>query len=104
LHITGNNSGVVDLAALQSGPYTGMVYFQNRAATEDVEITGNGTFNITGTIYAANATLDATGNGNASGIGSQIIARQVSLGGNGSITVSYNSGNRAMQRQLSLVE
>jgi len=88
ISITGNSSGTVNLSPLTSGPYTGMTIFQSSAAPEDLQIAGNGTFNITGTIYAPDATLKITGNGATSNIGSQYISKDLTLSGNGNITIT----------------
>jgi hypothetical protein len=104
ISITGNEAGVVNLSALTSGTYQGMMIFQNRIAAEPITISGNGSFNMLGTIYAPNAEMSLTGNGASSTIGSAVIARTVTLGGNGSITLNFGSGLVAPQRTVRLVE
>jgi hypothetical protein len=102
--ISGNPDGIVNLSGIASGPYTGMFYFQNRLATQQVSITGNGEFNIQGTFYAANADMRLTGNGASQTIGSQIISRTVTVAGNGVINVELTTGKLAPQRIFRLVE
>src|SRR5262245_51705495 len=104
IDITGNSSGVVNLVGRTSGTYQGMIVFQNRSATEEVKITGNGKFNIQGTFYAPNGELNLTGNGSSQTIGSALIAKTVTLGGNGTINISFNSGNVAPQRIMRLAQ
>lgn len=104
ISITGNSSGVVNLSALTSGTYQGIMLFQNRLATQDISITGNGSFNMNGTIYAANADLGLTGNGSSQTIGSALISKSVTLSGNGIINVSFSGGQVAPQRILRLME
>jgi hypothetical protein len=80
--IQGNSSGTVNLSALTSGPYSGILLWQNRTAAQGMSISGNGNFSLTGTFYTANAQLSVTGNGVAT-IGSQYISRTVTIGGGG---------------------
>jgi hypothetical protein len=104
INITGNSSGSVSLSPLTDGPYSGLTFFQARNAPEDVQIAGNGTFNIYGTIYAADALLKITGNGAVSNIGSQYISLDLALAGNGNIAISYNPQLLAKTRIITLVE
>jgi hypothetical protein len=103
INITGNSSGTVSLSPLTSGPYAGLIMFQDRTSSVGMSITGNGNFTIAGTFYAANANLGITGNGNAT-IGSQYISRTLSLGGGGLVTINYSDNNTAHQRIVKLVE
>ena len=57
--------------------------YHNPASSSDVSVTGNGSLNITGTIYAAGSKLTVTGNGST--IGSRIISKTLSVTGNGSL-------------------
>jgi hypothetical protein len=57
---------------------------------------------IKGTIYAAGATISLQGNGG--NLGSEIVANQVSAGGNGTISVAYDQNAVAKTRVLNLVE
>jgi hypothetical protein len=91
------------LSPLTSGPYAGLIMFQDRTSSVGMSITGNGNFTIAGTFYAANANLGITGNGNAT-IGSQYISRTLSLGGGGLVTINYSDNNTAHQRIVKLVE
>jgi hypothetical protein len=103
INITGNSSGTVDLSPLTSGPYAGMLMFQNRTAGQTMSISGGGSFSLNGTFYAANALLKITGGGDAT-IGSQYISRQLNLGGNGAITINYTDNGTARLREVLLVE
>jgi hypothetical protein len=103
VQITGNSLGNVNLSALTSGPYAGMLMWQNRSSTVPMSISGNGAFDLTGTFYVANASLGIQGNGNAT-IGSQYISRTLSLGGNGNITINYSDNGTARIREVMLVE
>ena len=104
ISISGDPSSSVTLSHRTDGPYTGLVLFQARTLTGDVSITGNGSFNLAGTIYAPAARINVTGNGSASGIGSQWIGRELYLAGNGSINITYNDATVARTRIIALME
>jgi Putative Flp pilus-assembly TadE/G-like len=102
--ISGNGSGVVNLIGEAGGTYQGFVLYQNRNATEPISITGNGSFKILGAIYAPNADLAITGNGTSQTIGSQVITKTVTIGGNGSVNIDSAGGVAAPVRTFRLVE
>src|SRR5262249_24651740 len=77
--------GIVTLSPPTSGPYTGITMFQNRGSAQPVQVVGNGTMNMTGTFYAANAFVQVSGNGSVNYIGSQYVSRDLKLTGNGTI-------------------
>ncbi len=121
IQITGNGAGSVDLAPLTSGPYSGLVLWQDRNSPVNTLVEGNGNFSILGTVYEAGALLNINGNGttttgftNAAGtyippgsnptIGSQYISQDLSLGGNGNIHIQWNGPKQARTRILALVE
>jgi hypothetical protein len=103
INITGNSSGTVSLSPLTSGPYAGILFWQNRTASQTLSIAGGGNFTLNGTFYAANAQLKITGNGTAT-IGSQYISRTLALGGNGTININYTDNGTARIREVILVE
>jgi hypothetical protein len=103
ISIQGNSSGTVNLSALTSGPYAGILLWQNRTATQTMSISGNGNFTLTGTFYTANAQLSVSGNGVAA-IGSQYISRTLAIGGGGTTTINYTDQGTARVRDIRLVE
>jgi hypothetical protein len=103
--------GSMSLQPPTIGPYTGITIFQNRSSPAPVQITGNGSANILGAVYAAGAQLQVTGNGglNALGqpqdiIGNQYVVNSLKVTGNGGFQVFYNGGNQANVRMIGLVE
>ena len=121
IQITGNAAGTVNLGPLTSGPYAGMVLWQDRSSAVSSLVEGNGNFSILGTFYVPDALLningngttatgftDAAGNSVAAGsspqIGSQYVAQDLSLGGNGNISIKYNGPKQARTRIITLVE
>jgi hypothetical protein len=97
LYVTGPNAaismtgnGAVNLSPMTTGPYAGMVLFQDRSDSNGDKLTGNGNLNITGTIYSPDASMTAVGNGTTDVFGSQIIANTLTVKGNGTVNVDYN--------------
>jgi hypothetical protein len=104
INIVGNASGSVNLGPLTNGPYTGLTFFQARNATENLAVAGNGTFNIYGTLYAAGALLQITGNGALSNIGSQYVSNDLAIAGNGNVSIKWAGPPVAKARIITLVE
>jgi hypothetical protein len=106
--ITLDGNGAVTLTPMTSGPYQGIMFFQDRSDTNGAALTGNGNLNIEGTIYTPSASLTAVGNGTTDVFGSQIIANTLTVKGNGTVNVDFdagnNSGNVPNTRNFSLVE
>jgi hypothetical protein len=88
ISMTGN--GAVTLSPMTTGPYAGLVLFQDRSDTNADVMHGNGNLNISGTIYAPDASMTATGNGTTDVFGSQIITNTLTVKGNGTVNVDYN--------------
>jgi hypothetical protein len=97
------SSGSLTLSPPTSGPYQGITIFQARSATAAVGITGNGSMNLTGTVYVAGANVNLTANGSANVIGSRIIADSMTVTGNGSVNVN-SSGSGSPARDTRIVE
>jgi hypothetical protein len=110
IYLTGANAAIslsgqssVNLFALSSGPYAGMSIFQDRSDSAGWSVSGNGTLNSTGTIYAPAANVIASGNGGT--VAHQIIASSMTVNGTGNV-VAYSTtpGQIAATRNLGLVE
>jgi hypothetical protein len=120
IQITGNSAGKFELGPLTDGAYAGMLLRQDRTSTVDLLVEGNGELTMRRTSYAAKAKLNINGNGDplsgfyldgqgkkifgASRIGSQFIAGNLSVGGNGNIVIIYNGPDVARTRVIALVE
>ncbi len=77
--------GVIDLSAPESGPYTGIVMYQDRNSSQTISIANGSATTITGTVYAPGAEMDIAGGASNSQYGSQIIAKTMHLSNNASI-------------------
>jgi hypothetical protein len=116
LNLQGNSNGLVYLQPLTDpSPYAGMIYWQDPSNTSDVQIAGNGSFTIQGTFYAPTALMKVTGNGGTytgslgqqiagSNIGSQYVAADLKMAGNGNVIVNYQGPPKTPIRILTLVE
>src|SRR5207253_9776932 len=89
INIAGTGTSSITITPPTSGIYAGLTFYQARNAPEDVAISGNGTFSIDGTISAPAATLKITGNGGLANIGSQYVSLDLSIAGNGNVTITY---------------
>ncbi len=100
-----NTLGKVVLTAPLSGIYQGIGIFQDRGVTQPVNITGNGTAAIVGTVYAAGAAVNLTGNVAAAvdTLGGAYICSSLQVGGVGSINIDLGS-NAPPVAEITLVE
>lgn len=63
ISVTGQ--ATISLTAPTSGAYQGVAIFQDRSSNAPLAVSGRGSLDITGSIYAAAATLNISGNGKA---------------------------------------
>jgi Flp pilus assembly protein TadG len=103
ISIQGNSSGTVNLSALTSSVYAGILLWQDRSSSVNMSVTGNGTFTMSGTFYAPDANLTVAGNGSVI-VGGQYISRTLTVNGNGALLVNYTDNGTARTRIVCLVE
>lgn len=103
-----NTYGAVTLVPPASGPYRGLCIFQKRGTPStpgpQVILNANGSANVTGTIYAAHASVSLTTNSSTNVMGGQIIADTISISGLASVNIGPNGQPIANQRFLGLLE
>jgi len=87
INISATGSNPVILKPLTSGPYQGITIFQDQSAQPKVVLTGNGFYNITGTIYASNDIIQVTSSNDPS-MGSQYMGRVIQLAGTSDWTIT----------------
>ncbi len=93
-----------NITAPTTGPYIGMAIFQARnAGNVPVAITGPGTCNLIGAVYAASSPVDVTGGGGAT-IGSLFVSDTLTITGQGDFSVSWNGAPQPGTRDIRLVE
>ena len=89
--------GNLTASAPASGEYKGILIYLapqvdangNLLNTQAIDLRGNGSSDIIGTIIAPSADVTMFGNSGTSAINSQVIGYQVDTGGNADITVAY---------------
>ena len=80
---------------LDSGPWKGLLMWQDRRGSNPsapIELAGQGTLDLAGTIYAPLAHVKITGNGAATGtrLAVQVISWTWDIGGNGNLSMPYD--------------
>jgi hypothetical protein len=91
------------LAASKTGSYAGMLVFQDRSCTNTATITVRGTTSLAGTLYVPAATLTIAVAGSVT-IASQIVADQLSINGNNTLTMAFTPASITGTRVPALVE
>src|SRR5262249_3410006 len=104
INLAGNSGVGCTLSPMTDGPYKGITFWQNRNSAAQLNITGNGAMNISGTFYAAKADMKVTGNGAADMIGSQYIVNTLTTGGSGNFAVNWTIPATPDTRLVALVE
>ncbi len=106
--ITVSGGSNLTLVPPASGPYQGVSLFQARGSptisAPPLSITGSGSINVTGTVYAAYAKVSLSGSSGANVMGGQIIADTLSLSGRASISIDRGSQPVANTRLFGMVE
>jgi hypothetical protein len=95
-----SGEGEVNLTALSTGPYQGVVMFQDPSSDNPVHFTGEGAVTLTGLVYVPEALVSITGNGGVTikpGTGTAVapppilgalIAYDLQVTGNGALTIN----------------
>jgi len=91
-----NGSGNLTAQAPTSGEYKGvLLYLAPQVSngvllnTQEIDMRGNGSGNVVGTIIAPSATVTMFGNSGTGAMNSQVIGYRVDSGGNSDITIAY---------------
>src|SRR5262249_23120422 len=81
-----------------SPQYAGLAIFQDRNATAPITLSGQSSVNITGTVYAAAATVTVSGNASLSlqgdatkRLGSHLLVADLAVSGNGAVNVDASN-------------
>jgi len=96
-------TGTLTLSASRTGSYAGMLVFQDRSCTNGAALTVRTGTSLGGTLYAPAATLTISVASSVT-IASQIVADQLSLTGNNTLTMSFTPASITGTRVPSLVE
>jgi hypothetical protein len=98
-------TGAINLSAPTSGPYQGIVFFQDRNQDAAVTLQANASTQIGGVFYAPIATVNVVGNGSTTSniVAGGVLANKISVSGNGGITIDGGT-NLPQIPQINLVE
>lgn len=95
-----NGGGNLTAQAPTSGEYKGVLMYlapqfsgSTLLNTQELDMRGNGTGQVRGSIIAPSATVTMFGNSGTGAFNSQVIAYNVDSGGNADITVSYQAND-----------
>ena len=98
------SGGSVNLTAPTTGPYQGILFWEDRNSTVEMDVSGNGSSSMIGLFYAASANLKVTGNGGQDVLGSQYISYDLTIQGNGGFGVNWSPDTTPGTRDIWLVE
>jgi hypothetical protein len=94
INFSGN--GVLSIRASRTGPYAGMLIFQDRRCTAEMYVSGNGQFHaITGSIYLPQAPFHISGNGTFATWNTRLLAMTFKNSGDATFTLHYDSNLNA---------
>ena len=96
-------TGTMTLAASATGSYAGMLVFQDRSCANGAALTVRTGTSLAGTLYVPAATLTISV-ANSVTIASQIVADQLMLSGNNTLTMTFTPASVTGTRVPSLVE
>jgi Flp pilus assembly protein TadG len=82
LSLTG--SGALNLTAPNSGPYSGILFYEDRSDTQAMKISGSSGTTLTGIFYAPGAALTLTGSSGAI-FNADVVTKTLSISGTGSL-------------------
>ncbi len=103
-----SSSGTIPITPPASGLYRGLSLFQKRGTLSGpgptVTIAASTNTNVTGTIYAAHASVSLSGSSSTNVLGGQIIADTISTSGTANLNINSGSQPTANLRILGLVE
>ncbi len=92
-----NGGGTFTATAPTSGPYMGVLMFSAPQlsggvlqSTQSIDLRGNGTGDIRGSIIVPSANVTMFGNSNSNGYQTQVVAYHVDSGGTSNIQIKYN--------------
>jgi hypothetical protein len=80
-----NGTATVNLSAPTSGTYSGILFFGDRSATDNVTLNGTADSKLTGAVYFANQNVNYLGNFSGDGGCTQVVGKTVEWSGNTTI-------------------
>jgi hypothetical protein len=77
----------VSLSPMTTGAYAGITIFQTRTSNAQIDVSGSGALDVTGTVYAADALVNISGAGAVDTFGNTLIADDLLLTGSGELLI-----------------
>jgi len=104
VRLSGN--GKLDLRAIQTGPYAGLLLWQDSACANAVSIIGNGSLTtLVGSVYSPSAHIALAGNGSSTlTLNAQFIGNTLEWSGNGALVLDFANNRVARPMLPTLVE
>ena len=106
-HIKFSGKSSLRMWGLDSGPWRGLMMWQDGDGNNPdapIELVGQGSLDLAGTMYAPDANVKIEGNGEETGtLAIQIISWNWDVGGNGDLYMPYNPNQLYQIRQRGLV-
>ncbi len=102
-----NGGGHLAASAPHTGTYKGVLIFSgitSNPCTQNIEIRGNGSTPIEGTIFMPSACIDYRGNGTGNAIDSMMVGYQVTSNGNAEVAISYNPDDNYKYPEPPMIE
>lgn len=96
-----NGNGTFNIDAPSTGTYAGILLFQGRSNTCDINVNGNAAQGAWGTIYGIAAKANYNGNATTS---YQFIVDKLAMTGNSNVTIDWSNNKEAQVPTLRLVE
>jgi phosphodiesterase/alkaline phosphatase D-like protein len=100
VNLSGMNAAQLATLGLNDPQYVGLAIFQNSTSAAPILLSGSGDVNITGTIYAASAAVQVSGQGSlhlggsaTNNFGSHLIVADLIVTGTGGVSVDTSDNN-----------
>jgi Flp pilus assembly protein TadG len=88
-----NGSGNFSVTPMTSGDYKGLSIYMDRSNTQPYSMTGSGSSDFSGTIYAPSSAVTITGSGGTLVVDSQILCYSAILTGSGNLDLNFTPAN-----------
>jgi hypothetical protein len=92
-----SGNGTIGIKAPTAGPLQGLAVVYDRRNRSELRLSGNGSDNLTGTLYIADGALEMNGNGCATNYYAMIVVKDLEMDGNPACLQSTYTQNHNVQ-------
>ncbi|HET7690264.1 MAG TPA: Tad domain-containing protein [Nocardioidaceae bacterium] len=92
-----SGNGRIGIRAPTAGPLSGLAVIYDRQNASELRLSGNGSDNLTGTMYAASGALEMNGNGCSTNYYAMIVVKDLEMDGNPACLQSTYTQNQNVQ-------